>query len=124
VRKRKRHAGIRVYLRPVEIPGMLNEKPAKKNGKLNYNAAARAWHGTVAIMRFMAAENVVAITSDNGAVRTAIIVVVVIFFLLSAPSAKGQQDDFDSTEDNCRNYVHRLESRLCGAFKSTIISRK
>lgn len=36
----------------------------KKSGKKNYNAAARA-RLVVAIMRFMAAENVVAIIPDN-----------------------------------------------------------
>lgn len=55
-----------VYLRPVEIPGALNET-GKKSGKKNYNPAARAWHETVVIMRFMTTENVVAIIPDNAA---------------------------------------------------------
>lgn len=124
-RRRDRHTCVSTSGRN---SGRAERNRQKRNGKQNYNAAARAWHGTVAIMRFMAAENVVAITSDNGGGLVPPSSPSSFFsspFPSAAPSAKGQRDDFDSTGDNCRKCVHahRLESRSCGAFKPTIMGR-
>lgn len=97
--------------------GLAERNRGKKSGKKNYNPAARAWHGTVVIMRFMTAENVVAIIPDNAASpynrrrRRRFLL-----FLLAMLSAKGQGDDFDSTEDRngARDANRRMIPRIIG----------
>lgn len=63
-RERERETAVCLYVhhpRPVEIPGALGTKPAGERQKRK-----KLTRGVVAIMRFMAAENVVAIIPDNA----------------------------------------------------------